>query len=239
MPGSKHNEVTVMPEIIPAKLPFRGKDITGQRFCNLTALGYVGYSIPPSGKRVHYWRFKCDCGKETTVLRSNARSGHTTSCGCNGYNNSQLAIYKHGGAAKGSNGKQEKLYHVWRSMIQRCTDPNVRNYYRYGGRGIKVLWKDYSEFRFDMLPTYQDGLTIDRKDNDGHYCKENCKWSTYREQAINTSRTINLTFNGKTQCISFWAKELGMKRATLEQRYHKGWTHEKILTHPLRGRNQV
>lgn len=75
----------------------------------------------------------------------------------------------------------KKLYQCWRNMLNRCTNPNVGSYATYGGRGIEVCqsWRSYSEFRdWAFLSGWEEGLTIDRIDNDMHYCPDNCQWIT-------------------------------------------------------------
>lgn len=82
-------------------------------------------------------------------------------------------------------GTQE--YWIWHSMKYRCQNPNHKNYKDYGGRGIRVCdaWQDFSNFYADM-GNRPEGLTLDRINNDGNYEPENCKWSTQREQSMNT-----------------------------------------------------
>jgi hypothetical protein len=81
-----------------------------------------------------------------------------------------------------------------------------------------------------MIPSYKPGLEIERIDNNGNYSKENCRWATPMEQSLNRRSNIILEFRGKKLHISRWAETLGIKRQTLEKRYHSGWTTEKILT---------
>ncbi len=121
-----------------------------------------------------YWKCLCDCGNEKIVRRTNLRSGRTKSCGC---------LYtKHGAAGKTK--KLPKLYGAWISMKQRCYNPNCKSYKRYGGRKIRVCdeWSEYIPFRdWALLNGYKEGLSIDRKENDGNYEPYNCQWITQSE----------------------------------------------------------
>jgi len=74
-----------------------------------------------------------------------------------------------------------KIYWRWHGMKNRCNNPKQSGYKDYGGRGIRVCieWNDFINFYNDMFATYQEGLILDRINNDGDYCKENCRWTSY------------------------------------------------------------
>ena len=184
-------------------------DLTGEKFGKLTVLNHVKGAV---------WSCQCSCKDKTIVEIGEGRlkSGGRTSCGC--YFN------------KKSNDPE---YDIWSSMIQRCTNKNSKDYYRYGGRGITVCdrWlSSYTDFITDLGKRPDDTYSLDRINNDGNYCPENCRWATLDEQLSNTSRNKFYTFNGKSLTIRQWAKELGFKRGLLEDRLRRGWTLEKALT---------
>ncbi|MDR0441837.1 MAG: hypothetical protein LBH44_00345 [Treponema sp.] len=86
-----------------------------------------------------------------------------------------------------------KLYAVWESMRQRCNNPNSKPYPHYGGRGIVMCqeWDDFQNFyNWALSSDYKEGLSIDRIDNDGNYCPENCQWMTVSENASKGSRRV-------------------------------------------------
>ena len=87
-----------------------------------------------------------------------------------------------------------KLYQTWSDMKQRCNNKKNAFYYRYGGRGIRVCeeWLTFEPFmEWALANGYREDLTIDRIDNDGNYCPDNCKWSTQREQSMNKTHLPN------------------------------------------------
>lgn len=117
-------------------------------------------------------------------------------------------------------------------MRRRCNNPRDADYESYGGRGISVCerWKnDFWAFVEDMGER-PGGCSLDRVNNDGNYSPENCRWATPLEQSNNTRSAILVTYEGKTQSISAWAREKGLSIQTLAGRLRKGWSIEKAFT---------
>lgn len=137
--------------------------IVGKRFGRLTVIELDHINERGRGT---WWKCKCDCGNETVVYRGSLTSGDVISCGC--YRNEHIHEY---GRTHGLS--NNPLYVIWSGMIQRCTNPNASNNYRYVGRGITVYgpWKeDFKSFYDWAVNTgYQKGLTLDRMNNDKGY----------------------------------------------------------------------
>lgn len=131
------------------------------------------------------------------------------------------------------------FYNIWVNMKDRCSNPRSKFFHNYGGRGIKVSknWLTFKNFYSDMKDLYQPGLTLDRIDNNGGYSKDNCRWATWKVQQNNRRDNRFFTFNGKTLTLTDWAIELGMKKSTLEMRWHHyHWPLERCLTEEVRPR---
>ena len=135
-----------------------------------------------------------------------------------------------------TNKANTRLYKIWSYMKNRCNNPNSSYYYRYGGRGIHYwyTWENFEVFAMWAFNNgYNEHLTLDRIDNNKGYSPLNCRWVTTKIQNRNTSQNIIITFNNKTQCLTDWAKDLGMNRAVLNYRIKKGWSIEKAFTEPI------
>lgn len=173
--------------------------------------------------------FACICGNKAILGWHDVESKKTLSCGC--HRRSLLNNMSHGMC-------RTKTYQTWSNMLTRCTNTNNDGYANYGDRGITVCkeWSTFQGFVADMGECPK-GLTIERLDNDGNYCKDNCIWATHEAQARNTRRNKLITFNGETKCLQEWANELGISRNVISARLRMGWSTEDALTAPVRHMN--
>lgn len=194
-------------------------DISGQRFGRLVVTERAA-NLSPRNTR---WLCRCDCGKDVIVQGGTLKGGKQQSCGC--YHRD--AITKHG--MEGS-----RTYRVWVSMRSRCTDKNSKPYANYGGRGISVCesWGTFESFYADMGDA-PDGMSIDRIDNSKGYHPGNCRWASMEEQSNNRRTNRILSFQGRNQSLTQWAREVGISPISLKSRISLGWDVEKALTTPI------
>lgn len=191
------------------------KNVTGQKFHRLTAIKFLEIK-----GRSASWLFKCDCGNEKAYLLLNVAHGTTKSCGC-----LNMEQRKSGNNRRKHNMSKSRLYKMYHMMIQRCTNTNNKNYPQYGGRGIRVCqeWlESFESFRnWAFSNGYQDGLSIDRENNErGNYEPSNCRWVTSEVQGENKRTSILLEYQGETHCLSHWANKFGIKPHTIIHRYN-------------------
>lgn len=180
----------------------------GERHGRLLVVRYSGTSR--SGPR---WLCRCECGTETIVIGTNLKSGHTKSCGCL----HQDRQYSTHGRTRGA--KMTGVYSVWRSMITRCTNSNVRSWRQYGGRGIRVCdrWRtDYSAFELDMGPR-PSGTSLDRIDVNGHYEPSNCRWASRDTQSLNTRQVFLCDVADRPISLVMIARHLAIPKTTLHR----------------------
>lgn len=163
----------------------------GDRFGRLFVTGEAEPRIGSRGNQVRMWDCRCNCGTERTVLGSSLKAGITVSCGCKKAEDAaslaDRACLIHSDARAG---KRAAEYGIYRAMLNRCFNPKVERFPRYGGRGITVCerWRGpegYLNFLADMGRRPSAQHSIDRRDNDGDYEPGNCRWATRKEQRAN------------------------------------------------------
>lgn len=169
-----------------------------------------------------YFLMKCNlCGETKENQLYEITSGRIKSCGC------QPSGLKHGIC-------YTKLYRIFSGMKTRCYGKTSKPYKNYGGRGIKIHqeWLDDVSLFFDwaMKNGYEEGLEIERIDNDGNYEPDNCRFATRVEQANNRRTNKFIEYNGIRLTVSQWSAKLGMSRHGVKGRLNKGWSIERALT---------
>lgn len=168
-----------------------------------------------------YWDCVCQCGNNTTVRGDHLKEGRVTSCGCY----SEESHTKHGMARTAE-------YKCWQALKDRCNNPKNREYKNYGARGIMVCieWNDsFMAFFADMGPRPDSDKSIDRIDNNGHYCASNCRWATNRQQVNNRRNSLIHEINGRSMCLKDWCREYKVPYTTAKYRISKGKSIEEAL----------
>ena len=132
---------------------------------------------------------------------------------------------------------KKRLYQIWYTMKRRCDDPNINDYYRYGGRGVTYCseWEDFNLFyNWSILNDYKEGLTLDRINNDGNYEPNNCQWVDWLTQQNKRSNNVFINYNGCTLTAAQWSRKLGISKEVIYYRLKHGWTIDKVLNTPSR-----
>lgn len=202
------------------------KDYKGLSFNGCSFVKELTPAVSSSGnkRRVAVW--KCGCGNRFIAAMSNVSSGQVRSCGCL----KRLAVIKrclkHGHSPFSG---ATKLYRFWQSMKDRCTNANNRSYKYYGGRGINMekSWVNSfekfrkwfnSHFGIDYIP---NGVSIDRKNNNGDYAPGNLRFATLEIQANNKRNNKIVIYRGRKFTVAQLSKKTGIKPGTLWARLFK------------------
>lgn len=130
--------------------------------------------------------------------------------------------------------RYEPWKNSYRSMLERCYNPNCSQYKNYGGRGIEICeeWRESIDAFAEWVKTsnYEKGLTLDRIDVNGNYEPSNCRWATTKQQANNKRTSTYITIGNETKTISEWAEYAGLKPDTIGRRYNvSGVRDERLL----------
>lgn len=187
----------------------------GDKYGSLTILAEVNKQ-----NNFRMFECECDCGSRKTFRLNDLRNGHASSCGC-------LRV------RSCSTHRMSKCYEykVWQDIKTRCLNKRHKSFGYYGGRGIKVCdrWMKFESFYEDMGPKPGPGYSIDRIDNDGDYCPENCRWATKKEQNSNTRRRRVLKIGGVSRSVAEWSLFTGTKYGTIGSRLARGWNEKDAV----------
>lgn len=192
-------------------MPREPQDLTGQRFGKLVA-------ARPTNERKHtsvVWECRCDCGNICLATQVALSKGDKKSCGC-------MSKYV----------RCERLHAVWKAMLNRCRNPQNREYKNYGARGISVCdeWKHYPNFEKWAFENGYDPdaprgkCSIDRIDSDGDYCPENCRFVDMKVQCRNKrcNRSVVGSDGSRYGTAVELAEAVGLSKRTLSRRIESG-----------------
>lgn len=212
------------------KLHPLSKDLTGQSFGRLKVVSLADAKVGEGA----FWNCLCACGREKTLKGTALRFGGAQSCGCARKENAAAANTKHGK-------HNTQAYRSWQHMKVRCGDTKNPVFRHYGARGIKVCrrWLDgFAYFYSDMGDPPTSKHTIERINNDGDYCKENCKWATRKEQSANQRSNRKITIRGVTKILAEWCRESGRHRSSINNRLRRGLSPDEAIFSNFRRNRQ-
>ena len=205
--------------------PWKFKNLAGLKFGRWDVLHHSGIMI--NGRLSRFWHCRCKCGTERLICATSLARGGTLSCGC--YSKEMIekrlqdgtngAVYRSHGLSN------HRVFPVYRGMIDRCYSKKATSYHKYGARGITVCdrWRGedgFENFIADMgIPGPND--TIERRDNNGPYCPENCVWATPKEQARNRRVTVWVEWQGQRRCLAEVAEMESVNYKMLWKRHIK------------------
>lgn len=195
-------------------------DLTGYCHYFLTVLRKAEYGR-------EQWVCKCKCGNVVTLPRCKILINK--SCGCLEKLNRQSI----GQRTAKHNKTNTRLFSIWSGIKSRCNNPNTEHYDRYGGRGISICeeWENNftSFYDWSVNNGYADHLSIDRKDVNGNYEPNNCKWSTNKEQAQNKENTLYVNCGSYNMTASEFSKQNCIDYDYIKRKIKKGYDAETII----------
>jgi hypothetical protein len=111
------------------------------------------------------------------------------------------------------NGHRTRLHRTWTNMKHRCKHPSEKDRRIYEHVTVCEEWRtDFTAFRdWALSHGYSDDLEIDRKDSNGPYSPDNCRWVTDRQQRLNCRGTSASGFRGvhKVGKYAKWTAAIG------------------------------
>lgn len=193
----------------------KDSDYIGKKFGYWTIL----YATKGNGRKKTYI-CECKCGSKKAVALDTLKLGTSKSCGC--FHKEQLSkkMTTHGQTGK-------RIMSIYYNIKSRCYNEKNNRFKDYGDRGIKMCdeWKNNSSLfvKWSMENGYADNMSIDRIDNDGDYCPNNCRWVLLKEQAQNKRNSILFTFYGVTKNLKEWCECIGESYQKMYGRYFRGY----------------
>lgn len=198
------------------------QDLTGRRFGKLVALHSIGVI---DKTRSVIWRCLCDCGNHRDASCGHLNAGAATHCGC-------FNVHRTHGETK------SKMFNRWSSIKNRCTNPRNYHYANYGGRGITICdeWSDsYEAFKkWALANGYEEGLQLDRIDNEKGYSPENCRYVTPQVNCNNKRTNKTVEYRSQTFTIAELSRYMGVADHLISTRLKKGWSVENAVHTPSR-----
>lgn len=195
------------------------EDLTGQKFGRLTVVSYAGFKVR------HCWLCECNCGNKIVTRGNSLKTGNTESCGCIGKERIIECSRTHGMAHTAE-------YHIWLGIKKRCYNRNSQYYKDYGDRGIIVCDKwleSFLNFYEDMGERPSKLHSIERINNNGNYCSENCKWAIATEQANNKRNNRYITYQNRKMTVPQWSRELNVNPTSMYAKVYKGLSDDNII----------
>ena len=184
---------------------------TWKKVLGTTVAGWECLEYVKTTRDGQVFRWRHTCGKEVTKPACHIKLGRGICCPCN----------------PGKKGGSVRVFHEGtrrsqKSMIARCSNPEHVAFSRYGGRGISFdpRWVVYSKFVSDMGER-PDNCELDRINNDGDYCKANCRWVTRSVNLRNTSVNRVFEYEGEQLCVAEIAEMAGIPYARAYTRLTK------------------
>lgn len=183
----------------------------------------------------HIWEVKDRRTNEVLTLNTN----QITNSKCTAANGYKRSFKQKPTAKSVTHGKSDtRFYRIWKQLKSRCNNPSQQQYETYSKIGYDPRWESFDNFYEDMYETYQDGLTIDRIDNDKPYGPSNCRWATRSQQQRNRRLTVKTKFYDELEykaCVADLADAFGLSNQTLNDRLRANYDIYTALLKPIKG----
>lgn len=200
-------------------------DLTAKKFGRWTVLARDG----SNKHKQPTWACICECGTRKTITGGQLTNGASRSCGC--FNKDvHRAVCIERNKTHGLARTPE--HNTWVNMRQRCLNPKVKGYAKYGAKGITVdpRWDSFENFIADMGKKPTPLHSLDRINPLKGYGPDNCRWATMKQQQNNRTNNLAITYNGETLTMPDWSKRFGIPIETMRQRLKRGLPLDRVFS---------